>query len=132
MKPIDKIAWIYVKDRKVLGVQSKGKDTPFTPGGKREGNETDDQALIREVKEEVSVDLIPDSLHYLTTVTAQAYGKPEGVIVEIKCYSADYDGELKPDSEIEKIGWLTTVDAPRLGIPFQLIIKWLKEKDLID
>lgn len=116
----------------MLGVKSYGKGTPFTPGGKREGAETDEQALVREIKEELSVDLAPSTLKYLQTFTAQAYGKPEGVMVEIKCYSADFAGEFKPGAEIESLEWLTTADMPRLGIPFQKVLTWLREKDLID
>jgi len=129
---IDKVAWLCIKDRKVLGVRSKGRDTFYTPGGKREGSETDEQALVRELKEEISIDLIPGTLKYLNTFTAQAHGKPEGVLVEIKCYSAEYSGELRPQSEIEEIGWLGSDYFPKAGKPFQLILTWLKEKDLID
>ena len=132
MKPIDKVAWLHIRDRRVLGVRSRGKDTFFTPGGKREVNETDAQALLREIKEEISVDLVPSTITYLSTFTAQAYGKPKGVMVEIKCYKGDYTGEMSVNSEIEELGWLSTKDIPRLGIPFQLIIKWLKEQDLVD
>ena len=38
MKEIDKIAFIYVKDGKILSTLSKGKDTYYIPGGKRYGN----------------------------------------------------------------------------------------------
>ena len=30
---IDKIAWLYIKDRKVLSTRSKGKDVYYFPGG---------------------------------------------------------------------------------------------------
>jgi 8-oxo-dGTP diphosphatase len=48
---IDKLAWIHIVDGKILCAISKGKDTCYLPGGKREGNETDHEALIREIKE---------------------------------------------------------------------------------
>lgn len=51
---IDKIALIYIKDRKVLSSRSKGKDTYYLPGGKREGDETDQETLIREIIEMTS------------------------------------------------------------------------------
>ena len=57
MKEIDKIAFIYIKDGKILSTLSKGKDTYYIPGGKREGNETDEQTLIRECKEGLKKDL---------------------------------------------------------------------------
>jgi 8-oxo-dGTP diphosphatase len=60
---IDKLAYIYIKDQKVLVSLSKGKDTWYIPGGKREGNESDEQALTREVKEELNVDIRSESMH---------------------------------------------------------------------
>ena len=45
MPPIDKLAWIFVKDRKVLSTRSHGKDTHYITGGKREEGESNEQAL---------------------------------------------------------------------------------------
>lgn len=50
MKIIDKIAWIYLKEGKILATLSKGKDTYYIPGGKKEGNETDEETLEREIR----------------------------------------------------------------------------------
>lgn len=132
MNPIDKLAWILIKDRKVLYVRSRGKYLFYNVGGKREGNETNEEALIREVKEELNVDLVADTIQYIETFTAQAAGKPEGVMVEIKCYKADYRGTLTPTSEIEELGWLTSRDTERTSVTGQLILKYLNENNLID
>ncbi|MGS0730286.1 NUDIX hydrolase, partial [Shewanella sp. 0m-11] len=71
------------------------------PGGKREAGESDEQALVREIKEELSVELKPSTIEYMNTFTAQADGKAEGVSVKLTCYFADFSGELQPDAEIE-------------------------------
>src|SRR5215469_12222463 len=92
---IDKLAWIYIKKRKILSTRSKGKNAWYIPGGKREQGESDQEALIREVKEELSVDLLTDTITYLGKFKAQAHGKPEGVFVQMTCYTADYQGKLK-------------------------------------
>lgn len=88
---IDKLAYIHLANRKLLITLSKGKDTWYIPGGKREGSETDEEALIREIKEELSVDLIQQSIKYYGTFEAQAHGKPEGTIVRMTCYTADFN-----------------------------------------
>ncbi|PML81880.1 NUDIX hydrolase [Enterovibrio norvegicus] len=110
MKLIDKLAWLTIKDGKLLAVRSKGKTLFYLPGGKREAGETDEQALIREIKEELSVDLVPESLKYVDTFTGPADGKAEGVSVQLTCYFADYTGELVADSEIEELAYLGAAD----------------------
>ena len=133
MNLIDKLAWIYIKDRKILSTRSKGKDAWYIPGGKREEGESDLQALVREVKEEMDVDMDTDSIKYFDTFKAQAHGKPEGVFVQMTCYTGDYRGELKPSAEIEEMNWLTSDTDPKLLSPVDLIIfADLKKKNLID
>ena len=75
---IDKLALILIRNRKQLVARSKGKQIYFTPGGKREAGETDIQALVRECKEELTVDLIPRTIQSYGVFQAQAYGKPVG------------------------------------------------------
>ncbi len=133
MNLIDKLAWIYIKDRKILSTRSKGKDAWYIPGGKREEGESDLQALVREVKEEMDVELIEDSIKYFDTFKAQAHGNPEGVFVQMTCYTGDYRGELNPSAEIEEMGWLTSDTDPKLLSPVDLIIfAELKNKNLIE
>lgn len=55
---IDKLALLYIEDGKLLCSMSHGKDTCYIPGGKREAGESDEQALRREIMEELSVELV--------------------------------------------------------------------------
>ena len=129
---IDKLAWICIKDRKVLGTVSKGKDKFYIPGGKRENYENDIEALIREIKEELTVDLDIPTIRYYGAFKAQADGKPEGTLVKTSCYMSDYNGEIKPDSEIDRILWMTSKDMNGASTVVQQILNDLIERDLID
>ena len=133
MKEIDKIAFIYLKDGKILSTLSKGKDAYYIPGGKREGKETDEETLIRECKEELTIDILKDTIKYYGTFRAQAHGKAEGIIVKMTCYTANFIGKLEPSSEIEEIKWL---DYSNLNVKIspvdELIFKDLYEKKLIN
>ena len=131
MKKIDKIALIYLKDGKILATLSKGKDKYYMPGGKREEGETDEQTLIRECKEELNVNIKKDTIKYYGTFEAQAHGKSEGILVKITCYTAEFEGELKPTSEIEEITWLTYKDLDKISLANSLIYKDLYEKGLL-
>lgn len=130
--PIDKLAWIHIVDRRILNARSKGKDTYYIPGGKRNPGETDQQALIREVKEELTVDLTPGTIQHLHTFEAQAHGKPEGIRVRLTCYEAGYTGTLTPAAEIEEIAWLTYQDRESTSPVSKLLFDWLKQQDRID
>lgn len=129
---IDKVALIYVKDKKVLMVRSKNKDLWFIPGGKREGDETDEATLQREIKEELNVDCDSSSIRYYGVFKAQAYGKPEGTQVRILCYTATFSGEPKANSEIEGIDYLSYGEKYRVTAVDHLIFDDLKVKGLIE
>ena len=104
----------------------------YIPGGKRENNETDEETLIRECKEELSIEIKRDTLKYYGTFKAQAHGKAEGIIVKMTCYMADFEGELKANSEIQELKWL---DYSNLNVKIspvdQLIFEDLYKKKLI-
>lgn len=131
MDIIDKIALLYIQDEKILSTRSKGKDKYYIPGGKRETGETDNETLIREIKEELSVDIIEDSIKYYGTFTAQAHGKAERILVKMTCYNGEFTGQLKADSEIAEIVWLTYKDKESISPVDKLIFDDLYSKGLI-
>lgn len=132
MSYIDKLAWIHIKERQELGTRSKGKDTYYLPGGKREAGESDWQALEREINEELSVRLLQQSVNFVGQFCAQAHGKPEGVMVRMSCYAGEYDGTLAANTEIDELVWLKHDDRHKCSAVDVIILDWLKEKDLID
>lgn len=103
---IDKLAWINVVDGRVLSTRSRGKDTFYLPGGKREPGETDHGALRRELNEELTISLIEGTIRFFGEFRAQAHGHPDGVTVVMRCYRAEYTGTPQPASEIEEVAWL--------------------------
>ena len=132
MKIIDKVAYLHLKDGKILNTRSKGKDKYYLPGGKREGHESDMETLVREIKEELTVDIIESTARFYGVFEAQAHGKEEGVLVKMTCYTAEYSGELKAASEIAELVWLTSADAALVSPVDQLIFADLKGKGMLD
>ena len=130
-KEIDKLAWLYIQDGQLLGARSKDKKHFYTPGGKREQGESDEKALIREIKEEISVDLIASSINYAATFKAPADDKEDGIIVKLTCYFADFEGELTPDSEIEEIKFIDYKNKSDFSLGGIKVMEWLKEQNLI-
>jgi ADP-ribose pyrophosphatase YjhB (NUDIX family) len=130
-KEIDKLAWLYIQDGKLLCARSKNKELFYIPGGKRETGESDEQALVREIKEEISVDLIPSSIKYAETFKAQADGKNNEAIVKLTCYFADFQGDLLPDAEIEEIDFIGHLNKSLCSLGSIKVMDWLKDKNLI-
>ena len=129
---IDKLAWIYIKDKKILSTRSRGKDTYYIPGGKREPGESDTQALIREIREELSIDIVPETIKHVGTFEAQAHGKPEGTVVRMTCYSGDFTGAIEPAAEVEEVVWFTSKDKDKSSPVDNIILDYLKENHQID
>ncbi|WP_230158635.1 NUDIX domain-containing protein [Flavobacterium sp. CECT 9288] len=129
MKEIDKIALLVLRDGKILSTKSIGKDKYYIPGGKRENNETDHETLIREIKEELSVDILPETIMYIGTFTAQSDGDKKGVNVKMTCYKADYIGVLEKNNEIKEIRWLSYNDLPIISEVDKIIFNFLKNEN---
>lgn len=131
MANIDKVALIHIKDFKVLSTISKNKNAFYFAGGKRENNESDIDCLKREIEEELTVTLKDETIKFFGSFEAPAHGHPEGVNVIMKCYFADYTGELKASNEIESFDWLEFKDKMKTSLVDQLILDDLFEKKLI-
>jgi 8-oxo-dGTP pyrophosphatase MutT (NUDIX family) len=128
LSEIDKIAYIRVENGKILSTKSKGKTKYYNPGGKRENNETDEETLIREIREELNVSIISATIKYFGTFKAQADSHKAGVIVKMTCYTAEFEGNLEPCSEIEEIKWLSYAERDEVSEVDKLIFDFLKEK----
>lgn len=128
---IDKLAFIEIQNKKILSTRSRGKEVYYIPGGKRELGETDAEALIREVEEELTITLDPSSLLFYGSFQAQAHGHPAGIVVNMQCYTATFEGTIQPASEIEEVAWLTYNDRDRVSEVDKLIFDHLRSKGLL-
>jgi len=128
---IDKLAFIEVQNKKVLVTLSKGKDRWYIPGGKREKDETDQEALTREIKEELSINLLPENIKYYGTFEAKAHGKKDGTIVRMTCYTASFKEEIQVNNEIEKYDFFSYSQKHLTSLVDHLIFSDLKQKKLI-
>jgi 8-oxo-dGTP diphosphatase len=131
MSFIDKLAWIEIQDNRVLLTKSYGKDKYYIPGGKREQGESDEQALSREIEEELTVLIDTKTLQFIGIFEAQAHGQPAGVIVRMTCYAGEYRGEIQASAEIEQIKWFIYAERDQLVGVDKLIFDYLKEQELL-
>lgn len=128
---IDKLALIYIENKKILAARSRGRDTYYIPGGKREPGESDEEALVREIYEEISMSLDPSLLMFYGEFHAQAHGQPEGVLVRLRCYTTSERGEVKAAAEIDEVSWLGYADRSSVSLAAQLLFDDLHAKGLL-
>ncbi|MDI2031096.1 NUDIX domain-containing protein [Saccharopolyspora sp. TS4A08] len=131
MKVIDKIAWIELRDGKVLSTRSHGKDVYYFPGGKREPGESDLDTLAREITEELAVTIDRDSATHIGTFEAEAHGQNADVLVRMTCYTAAHEGTPAASSEIAELIWLGYADRDRVSPVDQIIFDHLHERSLL-
>ncbi|WP_211290620.1 NUDIX hydrolase [Actinoalloteichus hoggarensis] len=128
---VDKVAWIRLEDRRVLSARTRGRDVFYFPGGKREAGESDLQTLVREIREELAVDVVPDTARHLGTFEAQAHGRPAGDLVRLTCYTAEVVGTPTASAEIEEIAMLSYADRERVSAVDKIVFDRLHEQDLL-
>jgi mutator protein MutT len=132
---IQKAAGIIIQNRKVLVERSAGQEFFIHPGGKIEPGETAKQAVVRELKEEFSIDVREEDLELFDHNSAPAANSPEVNVYMDVFLVKKWQGELVPDNEVEEIRWLTS-EAPA-GIKLGSIMQHetlpkLKAQNLID
>ena len=134
MADIYKAGGILIRDRKILVTRSRGKQSFYAPGGKIEGGETAQQSLVRELKEEVSIEVEESSL--------TPFGVFESTVVDNSSLTIRMDvflvtswkGEITASSEIEELAWVDSSipEGMTVGSIFaHEVIPRLKEQGLV-
>ncbi len=119
---IDTVAWVNLEGGRILCARPRGRDVFYVPGGKREGRETDLQTLLREIAEELTVVLLPETVQHVGTYQAdQPPGQPGAAVVRMSCYTGDYSGTLTASSEIDELAWFCYADRHRVPPVDQLL-----------
>ena len=99
---------IVIKDRKLLLAFSNNKQAFYLPGGKADQGESTENALQREVREELNVALDPEKVRFYTHITAPAFGELNGIIMEQDCFLYDLHQQPTPSAEIGDLRYFNT------------------------
>lgn len=118
MKVIHKIIAVVIQDNKFFMVRKVGKDIWTSLGGKPEGNETEEETLLREIQEEIHCDA--KILKKLGDFKAPAAF--DDAIVKLSAYLVKLKGEIKlDDPELEECRFISK-NYKELGIKFPISI----------
>ena len=97
MKLHHKVGAAIIKDKKLLMCRKQGEPHFILPGGRPEGGEAPEQALARELEEELGVKLV--SSKYWKTWDAIHF-KDKDTIVKMEIYFVEIKGEPEAQGEI--------------------------------
>lgn len=132
---IHKAAGIIIKDRKLLVEKSVGKKFYISPGGSIEEGETPKEALIRELFEEFTINVVEKDLEPFSIYFANA-ANDHDQIVKMEVFKVkNYLGNIVPSHEVEFLEWVDTNNEKNLplGSIFEKeVMPKLKELNLID
>ena len=134
---IHKAGGILIRDRKFLVVRQKDKDIFIAPGGKLDNLETPVEALIRELKEELCVEVKPSDLENFGSYTAAAAGKEDKILQMDVFLVKNWNGDLaiNQNDKVEEYRWINSLDLGKikLGSIFEHeVLPRLKDQNLID
>ncbi|MFJ9003241.1 NUDIX domain-containing protein [Streptomyces canus] len=110
----EKVAWVLVREGRVLVTRSRGVDVFYFPGGKREPGESDAETLAREIDEELRSRIDTATMVHVGTFETRRDddGRTEFRMI---CYTAEYTGPLVASSEIEESDWFGYGDRARVS-----------------
>ena len=101
---------LVIKERKLLLAFSRNKQCFYLPGGKVNAGETSEEALCREIAEEMNVHLQPSELLYYTHISATAYGEENGVVMEQDCFFVNTPVSPVASAEIGELKYFSLAE----------------------
>lgn len=131
------IAWagvLVMRDRKIFVLKEQDKPFYILPGGKVEPGETDEEAAIRELREEAGV-----SAHNLKPYTViNENSRTTGQLIRFKVFTGEMDQDPLPDNlpeRTEGTAWINSSYKEYgmdVGNLLRKLIPMLIKSDLID
>lgn len=125
---------VVTKNDQLLLAYSNNKNAWYLPGGKVDKGETPKEALIREIREELNIDLQPDKIESYKHISAPAYGESPELIMEQDTFRYDLTEKIQPSHEIAAVKFfdLEMYKQEPVQVPGVLkVFTLLKEDDII-
>lgn len=103
-------ALVCVKNNnKILLVRVRDNTIWYFPGGKIDEGETHLQTIIRELDEELNIQMQASELEYLGEVVTDNHDRTD--TVSVHCYTGEITQPIQPSAEISEIRWFDFHDA---------------------
>ncbi|TIC98399.1 hydrolase, NUDIX family [Staphylococcus epidermidis VCU112] len=114
------------KNHQLLLVQVRHRDKYYFPGGKIDEGESLVEALQRELKEELRLELAEDELEFIGTIVGEAYPQPN-MLTELNGFKVNRAidwSKVETDHEITDMKWFDINDSENIA---PAVNTWIKE-----
>ena len=114
------------KNHQLLLVQVRHRDKYYFPGGKIDEGESLVEALQRELKEELRLELAKDELEFIGTIVGEAYPQPN-MLTELNGFKVNRTidwSKVETDHEITDMKWFDINDSENIA---PAVNTWIKE-----
>ena len=113
---IHKAAGLLLAERRLLVVRARATDVFVPPGGKIEPGESAEEALIRELAEELGIAVEAAALTPFGNFRGEA-ASAAGSPLEMRVFTVGaWTGTVAPAAEVEEIRWLDAAGAAQLRL----------------
>jgi 8-oxo-dGTP pyrophosphatase MutT (NUDIX family) len=131
--PLKTVGWIHVRVGRLLVVRSRDNELFFMPGGKLDPGESDTEALVREIEEELGVLLDPATVRSGLVAEAPGHGL-DGRLVRMHCFYAEPlpgSPEPAPRAEVGELTWVTGSEAHRVPPAGRIVLEHLVDAGVL-
>ena len=94
---------VVTKNNQLLLAYSNNKNAWYLPGGKVDKGESSREALIREIREELNIDLQLEKIENYKHISAPAYGEKPELIMEQDTFRYNLTENIHPSHEIAAV-----------------------------
>ncbi|MCJ7465067.1 MAG: NUDIX hydrolase [Maribacter sp.] len=128
---VDHLAWVHIVAGQILSVRYAGAEKYVIPYIKRVTGITDAEALFREMKKSLGVELLLPTLKFIGVFEAQADAHAPGVLTRMTYYTGNCQGKLEPSPPIEAMVWLHYADRDMVSEVDKRIFDFLKDRGML-
>ncbi|MCQ4120788.1 NUDIX hydrolase [Rhodococcus tibetensis] len=128
-------ALAHIRERRLLQTRSVGKTAFYMAGGKIDPGESAEEALHREIREELDAAIVAGTLLHLGVFEAPAYGHPAGTALHMTCFLAELSAVPRATSEIAELRYFTVDEyaaMPDVAPGSMLVFRRLQSLGLLD